>query len=185
MGGAEVSQISEQRVVAAKPKIGARPTAPVVAPEPAEETKGGKKGAKGGGGGAKTTIIAVLAVLVVCAAAYFFLLKPKNEAGAAAVVEEPAPEPGAVLVVEPISLNLADGHYLRIGIGMQLTADVAEEPDTARALDIVVALFSQRPVSEVTSADGRESLKAQLLAELEKAYEGEVMDVYFTDYVTQ
>lgn len=175
-----MSQITEQRVVASKPKIGARPTSPSAVPEPAEEGKGKKKGGK------KKLLIIALVVLLAGGAAYWFLLKPAPPADdAAAVVEEPAPDPGAVLVVEPISLNLADGHYLRIGIGLQLTADVAEEPDTARALDLVVALFSQRPVAEVTTTEGRDALKAELLRQLEEAYEGEVMDVYFTDYVTQ
>ena len=90
-----------------------------------------------------------------------------------------------MLVVEPISLNLADGHYLRIGVGLQLTADVAEEPDTARALDLVVTTFSGREVAEVTNPEGREALRAELVDRLTEAYEGEVMDVYFTDYVTQ
>jgi flagellar FliL protein len=174
-----VSQTTEQRVVANKPKIGARPTAPTAVPEQAEEGKAKK-------GGKKKLFIIVLVVLLAGGAAYWFLLKPAAPAdGAGAVAEEPAPEPGEVLVVEPISINLADGHYLRIGIGLQLTADVAEEPDTARALDLVVALFSQRPMAEVTTAEGREALKAELLRQLEETYEGEVMDVYFTDYVTQ
>ena len=172
--------MTEQRVVASKPKIGARPTAPSAVPDPVDEEKGKKKGSK------KKLLIIALVVLLAGGAAYWFLLKPAPPAdGAAAVVEEPAPEPGAVVVVEPISLNLADGHYLRIGIGLQLTADVAEEPDTARALDLVVALFSQRAVAEVTTTEGRDALKAELLRQLEEAYEGEVMDVYFTDYVTQ
>lgn len=171
--------MTEQRVVANKPKIGARPTAPSAVPEPADDGKAKKKGGK------KRLLVILLVLLVGGAAAYWFLLKPAPPADGAAAAEEPAPEPGAVLVVEPISLNLADGHYLRIGLGLQLTADVAEEPDTARALDLVVALFSQRPVAEVTTTEGREALKAELLRQLEESYEGEVMDVYFTDYVTQ
>lgn len=171
--------MTEQRVVANKPKIGARPTSPSAVPDAVEEGKGKK-----GKGGKKKLLIIALVVLLAGGAAYWFLLKPAPPADGA-VVEEPAPEPGAVVVVEPISLNLADGHYLRIGIGLQLTADVHEEPDTARALDLVVALFSQRPVAEVSTTEGRDALKAELLRQLEEAYEGEVMGVYFTDYVTQ
>ena len=172
-----MSQITEQRVVANKPKIGARPSSPSAAPEPAELE--GKKGK----GGKKKLLIMGLVLLLVGGAAYWFLLKPAG--GAETAVEEPAPEPGVVVIVEPISLNLADGHYLRIGLGLQLVAGVTEEPDTARALDLVVALFSGRTMAEITTTEGREALKAELLAQLEEAYEGEVMDVYFTDYVTQ
>jgi flagellar FliL protein len=169
-----MSQLAEQRVVATKVKIGQRPTAPA-APEPPQPEP-----AKGG---SRRTVVVVLLLLAVAAAAYWFLLRP--EAGAADAAEPPAPVPGDVLQVDAISLNLADGHYLRIGIGLQLTDDVSEKPDTARALDLVVSLFSGRPVAEVTSAEGREALKAELRDLLEEAYEGEVMDVYFTDYVTQ
>lgn len=169
---------TEQLVVATgKPKIGARPV-PATAVEP-EKGAGGKKGKS-----KKKLVLIVLVLLLVGGAAYFFLLKPKAPADGATAVEPP-PEPGAVLVIEPISLNLADGHYLRLGLGLQLTADAAEEPDTARALDQAVALFSGRAVDEVGSPEGREALQAELVDLLDEAYEGEVMDVYFMDYVTQ
>ncbi len=169
------SQLGEQRVVATKPKIGARPAVPAP-PEPAQPEPKKKGRAK--------LLVVVLALLAVAGgAAYWFLLRPSG--AEAEAVEPPPPEPGHVLEVEAISLNLADGHYLRIGLGLQLTADVEEDPDTARALDHVVSLFSGRPVAEVASAEGREALKAELLHRLTEAYEGEVMDVYFTDYVTQ
>jgi flagellar FliL protein len=167
---------TEQLVVATgKPKIGSRP-APAAPPEP-EKAAGGKKSKK-------KLIMIVLILAVVGGAAYFFLLKPAPAADGAEAVEPP-PEPGIVVVIEPISLNLAEGRYLRIGIGLQMTADVAEEPDTARALDQVVTLFSGRTVDEVASTEGREALRVQLIELLDEAYEGEVMDVYFTDYVTQ
>ena len=126
----------------------------------------------------------VLLLVVGGGAGYWFFLRPTPAAGAEVAVEPP-PEPGAVVVIEPISLNLADGHYLRLGLGLQLTAEVAEEPDTARALDQAVALFSGRSVAEVGSSEGREALRDALVAKLAEVYEGEVMDVYFTDYVTQ
>ena len=167
--------MTEQRIVAsAKPKIGARPQ-PAPAPEPEPEKKGGKK---------KKLVLLLLVLLVAGGAAYWFLLRPAPAEGAEAAVPPP-PEPGAVVVIEPISLNLADGHYLRIGMGLQLTSEVGEEPDTARALDQAVSLFSGRPVAEVSSAEGREALRAELVTRLVEVYEGEVMDVYFTDYVTQ
>jgi len=167
---------TEQRIVAsAKPKIGARPQ-PAPAPEP--EKPAGKSKKK------KLVLMLVVLLLVGGGAGYWFFLKPAPAEGAEAAVEPP-PEPGAVVVIEPISLNLAEGHYLRLGLGLQLTAEVSEEPDTARALDQAVSLFSGRPVAEVGSSEGREALRAELVTRLVEVYEGEVMDVYFTDYVTQ
>ena len=129
----------------------------------------------------KLIIIVLVAVLAVGGAgAYFFLGKSGDPAA------EPAPEKGAVLTIEPVSLNLAEGHYLRLGLGLQLTKDAgAEHPDTAEALDLAIATFSGHTVAEVTDPATRDALTAQLLAALGTAYDGKVMDVYLTNYVTQ
>ena len=166
---------TEQRIVAsAKPKIGTRPQ-PAPPPEPEKPAGKGKK---------KLVLMLLVLLVVGGGAGYWFVLKPAP-ADAAEAADEPPPEPGEVVVIEPISLNLADGHYLRLGLGLQLTAEVSEPPDTARALDQAVTLFSGRPVAEVGSTEGREALRTELVTRLAEVYEGEVMDVYFTDYVTQ
>nr|WP_237727883.1 flagellar basal body-associated FliL family protein [Cellulomonas sp. APG4] len=100
------------------------------------------------------------------------------------VVQE-APEAGVVQELEPISLNLAGGRYLLIGLGLQLTAEVEEEVEPSIALDRTIALFSGRTIEEVSSADGRAALKAELAAVLAKDYHGEVMGVFITTFVTQ
>lgn len=152
----------------------------------------GDVGVKGGtppeGGTAKAgkgrkKIVMILMVLVALGGAAFFFLKPSGEAEAAA--EPPPPEPGGVVEVEPLSMNLANGHYLRIGFTMQLTAEAGEELQSAEALDLAIALFSGRAMEEVNDATHRAELKAEFLTQLQEAYEGEVMEVYFTDFVTQ
>ena len=136
----------------------------------------------------KRLILVVAAVLVMLAGgvAYYVVLGPgaAPEAGTA-VVAKPAPKPGAVLTVAPVSINLSDGHYLRLGLGLQLTTDVVKPPDPARALDVAIALFSGHTVAEVSDPTTRAALKTQLAGELSKAYDGEVMDVYLTNFVTQ
>ncbi|MCL3860867.1 flagellar basal body-associated protein FliL [Actinotalea sp. K2] len=170
---------TEQRIIASKPKIGARPApgAPAVEAEPEAAPKSKKK----------LVIIVVAALLLVGGGGgYWFLLGPG--AGASEAQEaEPPPEPGEVLTVDPVNLNLAGGHYLRLGLGLQMTADAGGhgKVDTARALDLAIALFSGRTVEEVSDAETRDALKAELLHQLEEAYHGEVMGLYFTDYVTQ
>lgn len=150
------------------------------APKPGKGGKGGDAGkdagdAGGKGGKKKKLLLILVAVLGIVGAAYWFVLRP---------TEEPPPEPGEVVTMEPIQINLAEGHYLKIGVALQLTAE-AHEADGSKALDSVIELFSGRNMSELTRPDSREKLKHELAKELEHRYHGEVMDVYYTDFVTQ
>jgi flagellar FliL protein len=129
----------------------------------------------------KLLIVVLVVVLAVAGAAAYVLLGKKGEPAA-----EPPPEKGAVLTIDPVSLNLAEGHYLRLGLALQLTKDAGEEtPDTAAALDHAIALFSGHTIAEVSDPATRDALKAELLGQLDEVYEGMVMDVYLTNYVTQ
>ncbi|MBO3084926.1 flagellar basal body-associated FliL family protein [Cellulomonas fengjieae] len=169
----------EQRVVAGGKigganKIGGSASSTATAGQDDDAPKSKKK---------KLLLLAVVAVVLLGGGAAAYLLLGK---GPAEPEPEPAPVAGAVVEVEPVSLNLADGHYLRLGMALQLTEDVGEEaPDTARALDLAIALFSGRTIAEVSDPANREALTAELAHQLQETYEGEVMDVYLTNYVTQ
>jgi flagellar FliL protein len=89
------------------------------------------------------------------------------------------------LPLDSQQINLAAGHYLRLGIALQLTSAAGEEVDGSKALDATIDVFSGLSVEDVTRAGGREALKKKLLSEVEHRYEDEVMDVYFTEFVTQ
>ncbi len=144
----------------------------------AEAEDGSGKPAKEKKGGRKKLIIIVAAVLVVAGAAYWFLLKPSGAA-------DEAPKPGLILPIDSTQINLASGHYLKIGIALQLVEGAPEEVDGSKALDATIDLFSGLTVEEVATAKERRALKEQLTATLEKSYEEEVMGVYFTEFVTQ
>jgi flagellar FliL protein len=166
----------EQRVISG-PKIGAKigggtASAPNPAPEPEAAKKRRFKVRR------PVLIAGLVLLLAAGGAAYWFLGR-----GGEPTVE--APEPGAVVTVDPVSLNLADGHYLRIGFGLQLTKDTVEAPDTAKALDIAISLYSGRSVAEISDPATRAALKTELVKQLTEEYDGEVMDVYLTNFVTQ
>lgn len=137
-------------------------TAPVDADAP-------EKGSK------KKLILILVAVLALGGGGYFMFLKPKP-AG--------PPEPGEVVKLEPIQINLAATHYLRVGIALQLTAG-AHEADGSKALDAAIALFSGLPMDEVNDPKHRAKLKKELEKELGELYHHDVMGVYFTEFVTQ
>jgi flagellar FliL protein len=136
-------------------------------------------GAEGAGKKSKKKLLMlVVLVVVLTAGGWFMFLRPSS--GAA-----PAPEPGPVVRLDSISLNLADGHYLKLGIALQATAKVKEELDGAKALDIAISQLSGRPIAQLASSESREAAKKKLATSIEKAYEHEVMGIYFTEFVMQ
>jgi flagellar FliL protein len=130
-----------------------------------EAAKGSKK---------KLLIGLVVLLLAVGGAGYWFLLKPAPG----------APQPGAVAPLDQIQVNLAEGHYLRLGIALQLTKGT-KEVDGSQALDAAIDLFTGLPIARLDQRASRERLRTSLERTLEKDYDGEVMDVYFTEFVTQ
>ncbi|MDZ4232157.1 MAG: flagellar basal body-associated FliL family protein [Dietzia sp.] len=134
---------------------------------PQEKSSGSKK---------KKLILLVAVLLVVAAGAYWFVLKPK-----------PAKEPekGEVAALEPIQINLAEGHYLRLVLALQLSADVKEEVDGSEALATAVDMLSGLPVEEFAKPEGRRKIFAELTKDVLEHYEGELLDLYVTEAVTQ
>jgi flagellar protein FliL len=128
------------------------------------------------GGGKKKILVVAMVLLVALGAGYWFFLKPSGP--------PPEPEPGEVMTMEPIQVNLADGHYLRIGIALQLSAE-AHEADGSKALDAVIDLFSGADQVELGKSGRRGEYKHELEETLREQYHGDVLEVYFTEFVTQ
>jgi flagellar FliL protein len=124
----------------------------------------------------KKLAVVVLLLTVLAGAGSWYFLKPSGP--------PPPPQPGEVIALEPISVNLAGGSYLRIGIALQASAD-AHEIDGSKALDATIKTFSGKELAQVTTAKQREQLRAELLELVDEAYDGEVLKVYFTEFVTQ
>jgi len=129
----------------------------------------------------KLIILLVAIVVALGGGGYggYVMFAPKK------VEAEPPPEPGLVVPLEAITVNLAEGHYLKVKLSLQATAEVKEELDGSKALDLAVDLFSNRSAAELSSNEERNRMKKELKEKVGEAYEGEVMDVYFTLFVIQ
>ena len=164
-------------------------------PDEVTDGDGAKKGGK-----LKLILIIVPLLLVIGAGVYFLVLKPSSDATAAASTsasaegseegteegEESTPTStfveGAVITVEPITINLANGHFLKLGLALQATADAGEEVTPAKALDAAIAQFSGNTVDELATAEGREESKKELTKTIKKVYEKKVYEVYYTTF---
>jgi flagellar FliL protein len=138
----------------------------------AEKAKGGKK----------VILIAIVALVLLAAAgggAYFFFLKKPGP--------PPPPVGGAMVQMDPMTLSLSEGHFLKVQIAIQLVEGkaTAETFQTVQASQILIDTFSNRGVAELTTNKARKALTAQVLAALKKAYPKEVFDVFLTQFVIQ
>jgi flagellar FliL protein len=97
----------------------------------------------------------------------------------------PPPKPGKVVPLDAITVNLADGHFLKLKLALQATSTAVADPDGSQALDIAISEFSNRPLAELASNAARDKAKASLREKINKAYKDEVMDLYFTEFVMQ
>lgn len=115
--------------------------------------------------------------------------------------EEASAEVGEVIDLEPVNINLAENHYLRVAISIGLSADEdhgaekktkkkeaeAEGPTfhTAPASDLLLKVFSGRSMAELATPEGRDAARQELLTLMIEQYDGQVVAVFFTEFVMQ
>ena len=131
----------------------------------------------------KKLIIIVLAAVLLLGGGlggYLMFFKSSNKQA------KPAPVAGLVAPLDATTINLADGHYLKLKMSLQMTTDAGSETlDGSRAMDLAIDQYSGMPMAQLFSNGFREQTKADLLAKVEKAYEGKIMAIYFTNFVIQ
>src|SRR6185503_3178497 len=100
-----------------------------------DDTAGKRKGKS-----MKVKLAALLVVLLVGGAVTKFtvLAPPDKPAGKA------SPDKGPVVPMDEKTLNLADGHYLRMKIALQTAKGTSEELDTAEAAQALIDTYSNR-----------------------------------------
>jgi flagellar protein FliL len=150
------------------------------APAPAKRSKG--------------SIAVPIACLAVGALLGPKVLGTQGAAGAAAAPAAPVEqevELGEVVVLDPVTVNLADGRVLKVGVALQLTAEAkhakAEKDDPTKgyapALDAVLDTLGRHSMAELVEPDGRDRAKVALVERLEELTHGDVVDVYFHQFV--
>lgn len=167
----------------------------------ADKKQGAAEGEPGAKKSGKGKIIVALVGVVLAAGAYVVGTK----SSAPATGGEPTtttialvdgcvkrPDPGVpktVVDLPEMSINLADGHYLRAAISLGLCADVVltkpEEFLSAPARDIAVADLSGQKMSDLSTPAGRDAAKQRLTTEISAAYPGVVYEIFLVEFVMQ
>ena len=157
---------------------GARPAGEGAADAPAAAPAGKKPGRS-----KRKLIVIALPVLLLGVAAKMFLL-----GGGGAAAHDVAPKPGPVVRLDAVTVNLAAGHYLQVGVAIEFTDAVsaASPPDGARATDQVIAYFTGRNAASLETATGLAEAKKGLQGKITTAYPHDpVYDILVTSFVVQ
>jgi flagellar FliL protein len=140
------------------------------------------------------TMPAILIAVALLGAA--FMLKGGGGGGGSTTNAETtatteAPHAGPVVALDAITLNLAGGDIVKVGIALQLEegslgAEEAGEDKVAwgaRALDEAITVLGAYTREELTRPGGLADAKDKLSKRVALAYHDEVIAVYFTQFV--
>ena len=161
-----------------------------------------KKDGDGKKGGPKKLAVPVVAMLLGVFVGPKFL--GGGSAAEASAETTTTTHAGPVITLESITLNLADGHLLKLGMALQISAAWLEEHgaeggggghgggeetdpalDYPQVFDYAIAIFSQEDMAHLMDPAGREAARTELEVHLEEIYHGEIEAVYFTEFVMQ
>jgi flagellar basal body-associated protein FliL len=126
---------------------------------------------------------------------------PKLETVETPTTTAPADAPhmlGPVLQLEPTTLNLAGGHFLKVALALQLDHSAlagghggeiddlkSSENWAAVASQAVLNTFSNEEMAKILPLKEREHLRHEIAYEVCTESEGNVTTVYFTEFVAQ
>ena len=144
------------------------------------------------GGKAKLLIIGVV-VVALAGGAYMTLgakKKPVKDAGDPMQAPATAKSLAQIAKLDDITLNLSDGHFLKLGLALQLAPKAAVTDYTtggaaSKALDLAINVFGADSYTQLVHPTARDQAKDVLAKEVVKAYNGQVEGLYITDFVMQ
>jgi flagellar basal body-associated protein FliL len=134
-------------------------------------------------------ILPVPILLIVLGAAYMTVLAPKK-----AVASPPKVDGTLVELPSDFVVNLADGHYGKISMGLLLTtpppptatvAGVTTLPQDAEIRSVITDELTGLQPDQLINRSARHAVLARILAQLKKSTDEPVKEVLITDLAVQ
>jgi flagellar FliL protein len=132
-------------------------------------------------------IIVVVLVAAGLGAKMTVLKKPPAEEAGGATTTLAG---GELVAVEAMSVNLADGHYLKVGVAIELVEgeqakEFEKSGETNKIRDLIISAASTRGAAELSTPEGKEAFKEELDHGAAELYEESYHGIYLTDFVMQ
>jgi len=150
---------------------------------------------EGGGGRLKLVVGAVVLVALGVLAGGKVLGGSASPAAATESTTTTTEPDGPITTVESITVNLADGRFLKLGLAFEVHHD-AEYPPAgvevdeytkgfAREIDASIMVLSAFTYDQLVAPDGKAGAKAALLERLREVSDDAIRDVLFHEFVMQ
>jgi flagellar FliL protein len=142
----------------------------------------------------RTKLVLLVVLLVGIGAGYVLKGGGGAEDAAGATATTVPDEPGLMVTIEPLSINLADDHFLRVGIAVQLVDGAEGVPAAPEewlaehgpiVRDLLISRLGGVYVADLADAPAREAVRDELLHLANEHFDDTVYAVYFTDFVMQ
>jgi flagellar protein FliL len=144
--------------------------------------------------GSKIIIASAAAAVLAASAAggYFLYLRPAEVGGHPSAMQAATPRPPRIVYVDAkeLTLRLADPsaeHYIKLSPVLAVRESVAEAlKDKVPVLrDRMVTIITGRQSSELSTPEGQQKLKKDLLDALRQEFPNQVIDLYFSGYLVE
>ncbi len=132
-------------------------------------------------GKSKKKLVLVVAPLLVALVAGWYLVLGPGSGKSKAEEKHTKPELGEVVALEPITMNLADGRLLKVGLALQLPKEPQdpEHPVTGSvALDEAISFLGEHTYAQLAAPAARQEAKKELSHRVAERYHEEVLEVY-------
>jgi len=92
-----------------------------------------------------------------------------------------------IMELEPVVINLADGHYIRIAIAIEYSGDEEELRNKLPVInDILITTVGAMSSKELVSPEGKEVLKENLLLKLNSVLtKTKVRNIFYREFIIQ
>ncbi|WP_456380653.1 flagellar basal body-associated protein FliL [Hydrogenimonas sp.] len=177
-----------------------------MAEEEKESTRENEKNASRESGGNSVVLILIVVLLVLVLAiggVVAYMMLSGDETEDATVVKQEKVEKrrsrrsdaigvGPMYPLDKFTVNLMSENGRRFLVvkmnleedGEELTPELDKKTPLIR--DIVISILSSKTVEEITTAKGKEKLKEEIIAQINRHLEdGEIRHIYFTEFVIQ
>lgn len=137
-------------------------------------------------------------LLLLLVAAKMFLMPAAPPPDEKALAKEPGP---IYTLVDPFVVNLSDSetspHFAKVGVAMRFSklseamilpakgTEKAHTESDSELRDIVISTLQAHSSSELAHPEGRESVKKEIVKQVNKKTELKIIDVYYTEFAVQ